>query len=477
MARRRRLDDALGQAAPPWIVGTLIVASAALFYLLEVHHIGVVLLALGGAGLLLLALARIGIGLLHHDDDPQQGASYVDRHRHLDDTIKSALEPAAKSFAIDSREHQFRNLLEQRALAAAHKLDTTKLAPIHLSPVYLVGVLILASAAFFLLRADRSTLPGGRSFEVALAEDQSEERSEAPTVLADGSLLEEPQELVITPEQLAQLQLRRREAGDIDAERLDSQALDSMTREELSELLRELGSESTSNTASESQDQSAQPADHPTDQTVAPDEPAKDLTAGDGLEELSRRAGEDPFTSPNGDQQQAQQSGKEPASSMAPSEDPASSNRVRRIELPPMANPNARPTEDGAPSSTATAAGAEASKELSTAEDASQSGAGGGESSGPQGSQDNPLGEGSELAVTLELALLQAQEEQERPIERSVRHRASEAQEAKVQRRGIRSVNETTLDEPLPAPVLSRSQAHRVQEYFAAKQWPKSPPL
>lgn len=469
IARRQRLRVAFKDTAAVWVGGTLSIATAGLLGFLGIQGLSLAFFVLAGAAFVFYVLSRIGLAQVRHADDPERGAAIVDREQVLDDTLKSALEAPAKVHAKESREAQFRAFLEQSANAAAASLAPKQLVPLHISAAFPLGLLLLATSVFFFTQTEEFSFAPAEFEDVAAFEPEleSDELDADQAALAEEFALTPEEVLQLTPEQLAQLKLRRGEAGD-----LSELEIETMSQEELSKLLQELGSGGSAESVEAGE--GVEPGEGE-GSSEDPEEGSQSAGDNQGLEELQRQAGEDPFAPPPGGEQ-AQQGEKSDGNSLAPGDEASSSDQVQKIELPPMANPNAKQAEGGEPSSAVAMAGAEASQEMAIPPDASQSGAGGGESSGPQGSETNPLGEITEIAVTLELALLEAEQEAERPVERSIRHRASEAQEAKVRRRGISGVNESANDETLAPRVLSASEVGRMQRYFDPKQWPKEPP-
>ena len=447
------------------------IATAGLLGYLGIQGLALAFFSLTGAGFVLYVLARLGLAFVRHDNDPARGAAIVDRAQALDDTLKSALESPQKVHPKDSREAQFRAFLEQSANTTAASLDPKKLAALSVPLAFPLGLLLLATSIFFFSQTEEFTFAPIEFEDIAAFEPELEtdQLSIGEEALAEELALTPEELLQLTPEQLAQLKLRRGEAADLSE--LD---VETMSQEELSKLLEELGGGAGQSSDALESGEAGDLGDRESG-SDDPQDGSQSAGEGQGLEELQRQAGEDPFAPPPGGEQ-AQQGESSQGNSLAPGDEATGSDQVQKIELPPMANPNARQAEGGEPSSAVAMSGAEASQEMAIPPDASQSGAGGGESSGPQGSETNPLGEMTEIAVTLELALLEAEQEAERPVERSVRHRASEAQEAKVRRRGISRVNESANDQTLAPPVLSASEVTRMQRYFDPKQWPKEPP-
>lgn len=483
VARRSRLRSARPRMRRAWILGSIWFALAALALFAvqggwrplgiasSTATLTATLFALGAAAVLTFALALGWVVRRPRPGDADTGASIVDDVLDLDDLLKAGLDAHRRDHeTATERAGAFRQLLIERAERTAATLDPESLVP--MSPgraSWAAGaVLIAAGLVPFLLPSDASlrspSLAAGAENGTAVPDPTGEDsefsgEDEEPVVAEALPLPKLPEEL-----QMARLD-DASQLGDAQLEELET-----MSPEELASLLEQMRNAQGLDAAVD-----GEPVDPSEMADVEPGADAREQQASgpndDGLEELPRSA-EDPFAGPD---QQAQAGGDPSETSAAPGES-AQNEAVQRIELPPMANPNARQSEAGEARAAVAMAAADPSDAQAPPPDAPQSGAGGGESSGPQSGSENPFGEATELAVTLELALLEAEEEEERPIERSIRHRASEAQDAKVGRSGRRTVDQSADDRGATQPILSPAERARLGRYFEDTRWPQTPP-
>lgn len=428
------------------------------------------LFALGAVAVLIFAGALAWVARRPRPGDAGAGASYVDTALDLDDLLKAGIDAHVRDDEpATERAGHFRSLLIERAEQTAATIDPDAIVPGQpsLATWVMGGLMIAVGLTPFLLASDARS----RGTEMATSQDR-----EAAVDATDGEgaeAVEDDEEPVVAeamplPELSTPLRLDRLD----DASRLSDvelEELETMSPEELAALLDQMrdakGSEAAGgDPVDPSELANAEPGQERPEQQQA--------QSADGLEEIPRSA-EDPFAGP---QQQQAQAGGDPTEASAAAGESADNEAVQRIELPPMANPNARQAEAGEARAAVAMAAADPSDAQAPPPEAPQSGAGGGESSGPQSGSENPFGEATELAVTLELALLEAEEEEERPIERSIRHRASEAQDAKVARSGRRSVDQSTDDRATVRPILSPAERARLGRYFDDARWPQTPP-
>lgn len=483
MARRQRLGQTRPQMQRSWLLGAAWFATAALILFaaqrgwrplgLSSSNTALIatLFALGAVAVLIFTAALGWVARRPRPDDADVGASIADEALGLDDLLKAGIDAHVRDDEpATERAGAFRRLLIERAERAADRVDPDSLVPLQPArATWIVGALLIAAGLIpFLLTSDESL----RASDIAEAAERAAAVSgpgdDAESIGQD----EEPvvAEAMPLPELTAPLRLDRiDDASTLSDAELEE--LETMSPEELAALLEQMrnaqgGEAATGEPIDPSELADAEPG------AERQQRQAQQAQASDGLEELARSA-EDPFAGP--EQQQAQAGG-DPTEASAAAGDSAENEAVQRIELPPMANPNARQAEAGEARAAVAMAAADPSDAQAPPPEAPQSGAGGGESSGPQSGAENPFGEATELAVTLELALLEAEEENERPIERSIRHRASEAQDAKVTRSGRRSVDQSAGDRATPRPILSPAERARLGRYFDDARWPQTPP-
>ena len=424
---------------------------------------------LGAIGVLIFALALGWVARRARPGDVDAGASFVDEAMDLDDLLKAGIDAHVRDDPpATERAASFRRLLIERAERTIQSVDPEALVPSRpTTATWILGALLIAAGISpFLLGAAGSqgaSSVNGPADRLAANGGSTED---------DGKFTEDEDKKVVAeamplPELSEPLRLDRID----DASRLSDaelEELETMSPEELASLLEQMRDAKGSEAAG------GDPVDPSELAQAEPGAERQDREASesDGLEELSRSA-EDPFAGP---QQQQAQAGGDPSETSAAAGESAENEAIQRIELPPMANPNARQAEAGEARAAVAMAAADPSDAQTPPPEAPQSGAGGGESSGPQSGSENPFGESTELAVTLELALLEAEEKEERPIERSVRHRASEAQDAKVGRSGRRTVDQSAEDRATPRPILSPAERARLGRYFDDARWPQTPP-
>ncbi|MEM6703777.1 MAG: hypothetical protein AAF690_13765, partial [Acidobacteriota bacterium] len=88
-----------------------------------------------------------------------------------------------------------------------------------------------------------------------------------------------------------------------------------------------------------------------------------------------------------------------------------------------------------------------------------------GDSTAPQGEEVLPFGEATEMPVTLEIAILEAQKEEEK-IEGDKREKASEAQESEVGFRSVRTPSEAAASVTVDREAISWLHRDLVHDYF-----------
>ncbi len=473
VGRRRRLDAALRRASPLWFSGALPVAGAALLLFLGLQALGIVFLALCGVTLLLVAISLVAISAVPRDLDALEGAAAVDRQLGLRDTLKAALDqrPAravtsTTDRSVDHRAHLFAQHLATRADALAQNLDPKQFAPVAVSPLIPLGALLLVTAVVLWSFASPLSSNGFDLAESRLGSERTGDGADPTTAETESG--NESSVASLDAETLARLQLQK-----MNDPRFEGVELESMTAEELGSLLKELRSGAglqfdESELAGDAEANRAQ-----TDGKKQPGAEAKERAEGtskddDGLRELRRPKSDDPFAAeadggPEGETGERAMAGEN-----------SHSDDVRRIDLPPMPSPDARRAPNAEAGAAMAMAGMQNPGDQTAPSESSQFGAGGGDSGGPQGPAKDPLGQGTSLAVTLELALLQAEQAADRPVERSIEHRASEAADAKVRRRGLNSADTSAVDQHQFEPILSSAQRARVGRYFDPDRWPKT---
>ncbi len=350
--------------------------------------------------------------------------------------------------------------LERRAATATSDLDRKKIAPLRpprsLGVGVLLGALWLASLAVDIAAPESSRV---LSAERRSTDDASESLADLARTGAEPTIVEPTESRTariieaILPRGLLEklLQLGRTAASDaspLSAEERVAAVLDEQLLADLEAAVEQ-----------ELKERSEGPRDEPVADPVAPGD-------DDILREL-RREQEDGSATQRSDQE-GEGGERRPGQEGDPEADDRTEGAAKAVQAPSAQRPkSSRDGSAGVEVAVASASGDEAAEAGSDQEGGQETPNPSGSSTGPQAGPSDPFGEATELAVTLELAILQERTPEPPPKPPERERRAAPQKEAEVALRGVRGSAATEAERSL-APTTTPWRYRELSRRFFA---------